>query len=306
MLLITGSIAFDTVETPFDRAERVLGGAAVYSACAASLFTNTAVVGVVGEDFSKEYIDILNTRNIDTSGIKKEQGKTFFWHGKYDIDTNKRETITVELNVFEKFSPLLSDEHKNAEYLFLANIDPDIQYKVLQQCSNLKFSACDTMDLWIETKKDSLLRVFSKIDAILLNDSEARQFTGEYNLKKAALKIFEVGPSVVIIKKGEHGALMFYKKEKKVFVVPAYLIDEVKDPTGAGDTFAGGFIGYLAKIGEITEKTLKQAMVIGNTVASFCVEDFGIGKLLQITKQDIISRGNFLREIIMFEVLNEM
>ncbi|MCX8094221.1 MAG: PfkB family carbohydrate kinase [Candidatus Goldbacteria bacterium] len=298
-VLIVGSVAFDTIETPFERRERVLGGSCTYSAIAASLFTDVSIVAVVGEDFKEEHFKILTDKKIDTSGVKREKGKSFFWEGRYHMDMNLRDTIKTELNVFENFEPVISDEHREKEFLFLANIDPVLQMKVLDSMKRLKFSLCDTMNLWIEIKKKELIQVFKRVDCVVLNDFEVRQFSGVPNLILGAREIRKLGPKYVIIKKGEHGATLI-GPEGLYFSIPSYPVENVIDPTGAGDSFAGAFIGFLAKEKNIDERNLKKAIVYGNVVASYTVEGFGIDRLYNINMNDINNRINSIKKCVEF------
>lgn len=278
-LLIVGSLGLDTVATPFSRVEDALGGSATYISLAASYFTGPVhIVGVVGEDFPKEYITLLEEHNVNLSGLQViPGGKTFRWSGKYHYDLNTRDTLLTELNVFENFNPIIPDNLKKAKYVCLGNIDPVLQLKVLDQIENPRFVVCDTMNYWIEGKKDDLMKVLKRADVLIINDSEARLLAHEPNLIKAAKMIIEMGVDTLIIKKGEHGALLF--GENIIFSAPAYPLESIFDPTGAGDTFAGGFIGYLHKTLDLSPENLKRAVVYGSTMASFCVEEFSTKSL---------------------------
>lgn len=298
-VLIVGSVAFDTIETPFTRKERLLGGSCTYAAIAASLFTDTGVVAVVGEDFTDEHFKIFTDKKIDISGIEKQKGKSFYWEGRYHLDMNTRDTIKTELNVFENFDPQIPEKFKEREFLFLANIDPVLQLKVLNSMKKLKFSICDTMNMWIEIKKQELIEVFKKVNCVVLNDSEVRQFSGVSNLILGAREIRKLGPKYVIIKKGEHGATLT-GPEGLYFSIPSYPVENVIDPTGAGDSFAGAFIGFLSKVGQINEKNLRKAIVYGNAVASYTVEGFSIDRLYQITINDVNNRINMIKKYIEF------
>lgn len=274
-LLVVGSLALDTVATPFDKVTDALGGSATYISLAASYFSGPVnLVGVVGNDFPKRYIRLLEDHNIDTDGLQVMDGKTFRWSGKYHYDLNVRDTLLTELNVFEKFDPVIPDKFRNARFICLGNIDPALQLKVLEQMVNPHFVVCDTMNYWIEGKKDELLRVLKRANVLIINDSETRLLAHEPNLIKAARKIREMGPEILIIKKGEHGALLFM--DDIVFSTPAYPLEMIYDPTGAGDTFAGGFIGYLHKTNDLSVESVKSAVVFGSTLASFCVEKFSV------------------------------
>lgn len=298
-VVIVGSLAFDTIHTPFDKREKILGGACTYSAIAASHFTKPMITGVVGEDFGNKEFGLLNAKNIDVSGVKREMGKSFFWEGKYHLDMNTRDTIKTELNVFEKFNPEVPESYRDVPYLFLANIDPPLQLKVLNAMRKLKFSMVDTMNLWIEIKKNDLIEVFKRVDCVVLNDSEIRQFTGKANLIQGAREIQKIGPKYVIIKKGEHGASIV-GKQGFYFPSNSYPVENVIDPTGAGDSFAGAFIGYVAEQDKVDEETLKKALVYGNATASFTVEGFGTERLAQITRADIDRRVNDIRKLSSF------
>lgn len=278
-LLIVGSLGLDTVATPFSRVEDALGGSATYISLAASYFTGPVhIIGVVGEDFPKEYINLLEDHNVNLSGLQIiPGGKTFRWSGKYHYDLNTRDTLLTELNVFENFNPVIPDNLKKAKYICLGNIDPVLQLKVLDQIENPRFVVCDTMNYWIEGKKEDLMKVLKRADVLIINDSEARLLAHEPNLIKAAKMIIEMGVGTLIIKKGEHGALLF--GENIIFSAPAYPLENIFDPTGAGDTFAGGFIGYLHKTLDLSPDNLKRAVVYGSTMASFCVEEFSTKSL---------------------------
>ncbi len=280
-LLVVGSLALDTVATPFDKVNDALGGSATYISLAASYFSGpVCLVGVVGKDFPKSYIDLLEKHNVDTDGLQVIEGKTFRWSGKYHYDLNVRDTLLTELNVFEKFDPLIPEKYRRSRFVCLGNIDPALQLKVLNQMANPQFVVCDTMNYWIEGKKDELLEVLKRVNVLIINDSEARLLAHEPNLIKAARLIREMGPEILIIKKGEHGALLFM--EEIVFSTPAYPLEMIFDPTGAGDTFAGGFIGYLHKANDLGVESVKSAVVFGSTLASFCVEKFSVNGLLDL------------------------
>lgn len=273
-LLVVGSIALDSVITPFDRIDNALGGSAVYVSLAAGYFSGPVyLVGVVGEDFSKDHLDLLEEHKVDLEGLQVIQGgKTFRWAGKYHYDLNVRDTLLTELNVFESFDPVIPENYRKAKYVLLGNIDPCLQMKVLDQMENPKFVVCDTMNFWIEGKKDDLMEVLKKTDVLIINDSEARLLSQEPNLIKASKIIRAMGPEYLIIKKGEHGALLF--SDDTVFSAPAYPLENIFDPTGAGDSFAGGFIGYLHRTQDISIENMKRAVVYGSAMASFCVEKF--------------------------------
>lgn len=289
-LLVVGSIALDTIETPFDRIERALGGSATFISIAASYFSGPVyLVGVVGDDFSKKHIELLEKHNIDLEGLEKKNGmKTFHWVGKYHYDLNVRDTLCTELNAFEYFDPKIPEKAKSAKYALLGNIDPVLQYKVLQELNNPRFVVCDTMNFWIEGKKEELLKTLKKVHVLIINDSEARLLSKEPNLIKAAKIIREMGPEILIIKKGEHGALLF--AEDKVFSAPAFPVENIFDPTGAGDSFAGGFTGYLHKTQDLDFDNLKRAVIYGSVMASFCVEKFSVKGICELDNLRIQER----------------
>ncbi|MBU1121487.1 MAG: PfkB family carbohydrate kinase [Candidatus Omnitrophota bacterium] len=288
-VLVVGSVALDTIKTPLGECCRVLGGSATYSSVSASFFSGVNLVAVVGGDFPKEHIDLLKKRDVCLKGLDiKQDGKTFSWEGEYSKDFSDPKTIATHLNVFSEFNPKIPREYKNAEYLFLANIDPVIQKAVLNQIEKPKLVVCDTMNYWIENKRQDLIDLLKNIDVFLLNESEARQLSGETVIIKAARAITKMGPKKIIIKKGEHGSIFF--SDGSVFCVPAYLLESVFDPTGAGDTFAGGFIGYLAKNDKIDDETIRKAIVYGSIMATFAVEDFSLRKLGNINEADISRR----------------
>lgn len=288
-LLVVGSLGLDTVATPFDKIENALGGSATYISLAASYFSGPIrLVGVIGDDFPKEYIEMLNNHNIDLEGLQiVEGGKTFRWSGKYHYDLNVRDTLFTELNVFEKFDPIIPENARKSKFICLGNIDPVLQSKVLDQMENPQFVVCDTMNYWIEGKKKELLELLPRVNVLIINDSEARLLAHEPNLIRAAKVIRAMGPQILIIKKGEHGALLF--SEETIFSAPAYPMESIYDPTGAGDSFAGGFIGYLFKTRDLSSESLKRAVIYGSTMASFCVEKFstkGLEELSYLQIQD--------------------
>ncbi|MFA6451146.1 MAG: PfkB family carbohydrate kinase [bacterium] len=300
-LLIVGTVAFDSVETPYGKVERVLGGSGTYAGCAASFFTAPMLAGVVGEDFPDEYFDLLRLRGIDTEGVVRESGKTFHWAGKYETDVNVRTTLLTELNVLEKFDPILPDRFRDVKYLFLANTDPNIQLKVMDQCGKLEFTVLDTMNYWIENTRDALDKALDRADCVLLNDEEARMLCGTPVLRNAARAILEGHPRVVIIKKGEHGVMMFTKDS--FFMLPGFPLEVVKDPTGAGDSFAGGFIGWLAAKDRIDETALRQAVAAGSATASFCCEDFSVDRFRRLEIEELTERSAAFGALTMFEPL---
>jgi sugar/nucleoside kinase (ribokinase family) len=302
-VLIVGSIALDDIKTQLAEHKNLLGGSASYGAVSASNFSPVSLVGIVGEDFPKEHVELFRNRQIDLAGLQIVPGKTFRWSGEYMWDMNTRETRSVELNVFETFTPALPEGYRQTPIVLLANIAPDLQHHVLDQVSQPRFVIADTMDLWINIAKDSLTRLIGRVDMLILNDGEARQFTGETSLIKAGKKIREMGPAYVAIKKGEHGCLLF-GPEAEFFSCPAFPLEDIHDPTGAGDTFAGGLAGYLAAncgTGEVTFEALKKAVVYGSVLASFNVEAFSLERLKTVDKPQIESRYDLFRRISQFE-----
>lgn len=286
-LLIVGTVAFDKIATPAGETEKILGGAGTYIGITSSYFTDRLnMISVIGEDFPEKYLAILKDHKMNTDGIKVvEGGKTFFWHGKYHTDMNCRDTLATELNVLADFNPVVPDSYQDCEYLMLGNLDPNVQNKVLDQLKKRpKFVVMDTMNFWMDIALDALLATIARVDVLTINDEEARQLSGEYSLVKAARKILKMGPQYLIIKKGEHGALLF-DKEGRSFFAPALPLEEVVDPTGAGDTFAGGFIGYLAKTQDLSFENLKRAVVYGSALASVTVEKFGTDKIAYLTEE---------------------
>jgi len=287
--LTVGTVAFDAIETPFDKVDKIIGGSATYICTAASYFyKNQQMVSVIGSDFPQESLDEFQRRGINTDGLDVKQGeKSFFWSGKYHSDMNSRDTLITDLNVLADFNPVLPESYQSAEYVMLGNIDPSLQNKVLDQIPNRpKLVMLDTMNFWMDIAMDELKSVLKRIDVLTINDAEARQLTGEYSLVKAAKKVAEMGPKYLIIKKGEHGALLF-DNENNVFFAPALPLEEVFDPTGAGDTFAGGLMGYLAKTGDVSFENMKRGIIYGSTMASFCVEKFGPNRLFELTDEEI-------------------
>jgi len=294
-ILVVGSIAFDTVETPLSSAEDSPGGSALYFSNAASFFAPVNVVGVVGTDFNLSKIQLVNSHTINFDGLYSEEGKTFRWGGRYYEDPNKRDTLFTHLNVFENFQPRIPENYKKSEIVFLANIDPDLQLQVLAQMTNPRLVVLDTMNFWISGKRSSLEKVISKSHILIVNDEEIKQFTGEVNVIKGAEKILDLGPDVVIIKKGEHGAVMMSKDS--YFVAPAFPVSNVVDPTGAGDSFAGGLVGYLAKNGKFDDSEMRKSVIYGSVVASFNVEDFSFKRLVSISEKDLEQRFEKFKEI---------
>ena len=302
-LLIVGTVAFDAIETPFGKTDKILGGAATYIGLSASHFNvKSGIVSVVGEDFPQEYLDLLTARNIDISGIEVVKGgKTFFWSGKYHNDLNSRDTLITELNVLADFNPVVPQDFKDAEVVMLGNLHPIVQSGVLNQMTSTpKLVVLDTMNFWMDCALPELLDVIKRVDVITINDEEARQLSGEYSLVKAAAKIHTMGPKYVVIKKGEHGALLFHNKE--VFFAPALPLEEVFDPTGAGDTFAGGFSGYIAQSENISFNNMKNAIIQGSNLASFCVEKFGTERMESLQKPEVQDRLKQFKSLTQFDI----
>ena len=302
-LLAVGTVAFDAIETPFGKTDKILGGSGTFVGLAAAQFgIQTGVVSVVGGDFPKSYLDMMNDRGINTDGVEiVEDGKTFFWSGKYHNDMNSRDTLITELNVLADFSPVVPEAFKDASIVMLGNLHPLVQLSVLDQMNEKpKLAILDTMNFWMDAALEDLHTVLKRIDVITINDEEARQLSGEYSLVNAAKKIHEMGPKYVVIKKGEHGALLF--NEGKMFFAPALPLAEVFDPTGAGDTFAGGFSGYLAKTGDVSFENMKNAIIYGSNLASFCVEKFGTERMQELTKDEVLERLQAFKELTQFDI----
>ena len=302
-LLIVGTVAFDAIETPFGKTDKILGGAATYIGLAAShLNLDSAVISVVGGDFPKKHLNLLKNKNIDVSGIEiVKEGKTFFWSGKYHNDMNSRDTLSTELNVLADFNPVVPETYKDADIVMLGNLHPIVQLSVLNQMeSKPKLTILDTMNFWMDNTLEDLLKVIEKVDVITINDEEARQLTGEYSLRKAAKKIHSMGPKYVVIKKGEHGALIF--SGSQVFYAPALPLEEVFDPTGAGDTFAGGFAGFLAASKNISFDNMKNAVIYGSALASFCVEKFGTQRMENLTNTEVNERLSQFKSLTQFDI----
>lgn len=300
-LLIAGTVAFDAIETPFGKTDKIIGGAASYISLAASYFTTPVkIVSAVGGDFPSEYIRLLNDHGIDTDGLEVRSGeKSFFWSGKYSEDLNFRETLVTELNVIENYKPVIPSTHKDNRYLMLGNLAPDIQLSIIEQLHpRPELIVLDTMNFWIENAPVSLKKAISMVDVLTINDAEARQLSGEYSLPRAARKILSMGPEFLIIKKGENGALLF--SGEKMFFAPALPIEDVFDPTGAGDSFAGGFTGYLAKTNDLSFENMKNAIIAGSAMASFCVEKFGTENLVKLEKTNIFNRIRLFGELVRF------
>ena len=302
-LVIVGTVAFDAIETPFGKTDKILGGAATFIGLAASQFNiDAAIVSIVGGDFPQKHLDLLSNKNIDISGIEiVKEGKTFFWSGKYHNDMNTRDTLATELNVLADFNPVVPTNYKDAEVVMLGNLHPLVQVSVLEQMEKKpKLVILDTMNFWMDCALEELKSVIKKIDVITINDEEARQLTGEYSLVVAARKIHEMGPKYVVIKKGEHGALLFH--DDNVFYAPALPLEEVFDPTGAGDTFAGGFAGYLAKTNDVSFENMKNAVIYGSTLASFCVEKFGTERMENLGYKEVHQRLQQFKQLTQFEI----
>ena len=303
-VLVVGSVAFDSVETPFGQVDEALGGSALYFSNSASYYAGVDLVAVVGEDFPNEPIDDLKNRGVDTSGLHRADGETFRWKGRYGYDLNEPDTLDTQLNVFGDFHPELPDHYRDAPFVFLANIDPELQIEVLEQVDGPEFVALDTMNFWIDKKREALVEAIGQVDMLLINEMEARQLADEANIVQAAQTIREMGPNILSIKRGEYGALTF--TPEGVFFAPAYPLEEVYDPTGAGDTFAGGLLGYLAGKGEATETRLRQASIIGGVMASFCVEDFSLGGLQDLDDDRIARRFEKFERLVDFETIDSL
>jgi sugar/nucleoside kinase (ribokinase family) len=299
-LLVVGSVAYDAIETPAAKVDQALGGSATFFAAAASYLAPVDLVAVVGTDFDRQELDFLCQQGVDLDGLTVEAGETFRWKGKYLKDMNERETIYTHLNVFEHFNPVLPEKYKNSDFVFLANIGPDLQRSVIEQVARPKFIAMDTMNYWITGTLDSLKQTLARVDALLINDSEVRMLSGENNLFIGARKIQKMGPKTIIIKKGEHGSILIH--EQAYFFCPAFPIENLADPTGAGDCFAGGFMGYLALSGKTDISNLRTAVVFGCALASFCVEDFSVNRLMGLSKEEIDLRVSGLHEMTRFDV----
>ena len=297
-VLVVGSIALDTVKTPFGEAQDAVGGSAVYFAAGASFFTPVNVVGVVGEDFPLASLDFLKARKVDLRGLSAQPGKTFRWSGVYGANLNERETLDTQLNVFAAFKPSIPDAYRRTDYVFLANIDPELQLDVLRQVERPRLIVCDTMNFWIEGKRDALLRTLKAVDVLILNDAETRQLAEEADLLKAARKALTMGPKTLVVKKGEHGALLISRET--FFAAPAYPTESVFDPTGAGDSFAGGFVGRLAQTGDLSEDGLRRAVVYGSVIASFNVERFSVDRLKDLSQEEIRERFRAFKRITQF------
>jgi len=301
-IVVVGSVAFDTVQTPYGKREKILGGAATYFSLSASYFTDARVVAVVGEDFSPDDEAVMKKRGVDTRGIQHAKGRTFHWTGEYGENVNEAKTLNTELNVFETFQPQIPNEYYNSEFLFLANIDPVLQTQVRDAMQGVKLVGGDTMNYWIKDHRQNLSKMLERVDVLLINDTEAKMLAGDNSLPRAARKVLEFGPRALVIKHGEYGATIFFRGGQfegghHPFRAPALPLDEVRDPTGAGDSFAGGFMGYLAAQGEVTRRTMKHAMFYGGVMGSFAVEQFGTERLQSLTREEIDRRFNIFREL---------
>lgn len=301
-IVVVGSVAFDSLKTPFGAREKILGGAATHFSLSASYFTDVRVVAVVGEDFTQEEESVMTRRGVDTRGIQHAKGKTFFWKGEYGENVNEARTLDTQLNVFEKFDPQVPAEYKDSDYLFLANIDPALQVRVRDSMKRVKLVGGDTMNFWITSQRQNLNEMLKRVDILLINDGEAKMLADDSSLPRAANKVLEMGPKALVIKHGEYGATIFFRDGEfggghHPFRAPALPLDEVRDPTGAGDSFAGGFMGYIASQGEITRRVLKHAMFYGSVMGSFAVERFGTERMQSLTREAIDERFNAFREL---------
>jgi len=303
-ILVVGSVALDSIQTPFGKVKDALGGAATYFSIAAQLYDHVNLVAVVGTDFPPEHVEFFKQRGINLDGLQIAKGKTFRWSARYDYNMNNAETLDTQLNVFATFHPQLPDHYRDAEYIFLANIDPVLQLEVLSQVRQPKLTVLDTMNYWINYRKETLTQAISAVDIVLMNEAEARQYANTFSLIRAAHKILSLGPKALVVKKGEYGAVMFANGDvptRSFFFAPAYPLEKIKDPTGAGDSFAGGFIGYLAQQGHVTNDNIRRAIVHGSVVASFTVEDFGTARLRTVTMEEILARYREFKDFTNFE-----
>ncbi len=298
-LLVVGTVALDSVATPFGRVDSTLGGSAAYFSTSASYFTDVRLVAVIGEDFPKEHVQFFKSKNVDVRGLQQDQGKTFHWKGEYGYDLNEARTLATDLNVLATFKPDIIDDYRHSDVVFLANIDPEIQLDVLRQVNKPKLVACDTMNYWISSKPDALVRTLREVDILTINEAEIRQLAGEASLVKAARKVLALGPKTVVVKQGSYGALMF--TNNGAFSAPAYPLETVFDPTGAGDTFAGGFMGYLANTMNFSEQSLRQAVIFGSVMASLNVEAFSLDRLRSLDYQEIEARYREFKKLTHFE-----
>jgi sugar/nucleoside kinase (ribokinase family) len=298
-LLVVGSVALDSIETPFGRVQDALGGSATFFSAAASLYSAVQLVGVIGDDFPEQQLEFLAARGVDLAGLERCEGESFRWSGVYSYDLNSRETLETRLGVFADFQPRIPDGFRDAEWIFLGNIDPVLQCEVLEQVRAPRLIACDTMNFWIDGKRGDLMRLLERVDLLMVNDSEARQLSGDHNLLRAARWIQAHGPDMVIIKKGEHGAILFTREFS--FYAPGFPLEEIFDPTGAGDAFAGGFMGYLARAGSLDATHLRRAMIVGSAMGSFAVERFGLDRFRDLTTREVHERVCLFRELTAFE-----
>lgn len=299
-LLVVGSVALDSVETPFGRTENALGGSAVFFGCAGALLHPVQMVGVVGRDYPMAELKRLAERGLDLRGVTVADGESFRWAGKYGFDLQTRDTLETRLGVFANFRPVIPEPFRDAEYVFLGNIDPELQLEVLEQVRRPKMVACDTMNYWIQGKRTALMKLLERVDTLLLNDSEVRELSGDWHITRAARWVLERGPKYVVVKKGEHGAVLVQKD--RIFYVPAYPIEDVFDPTGAGDSFAGGFMAHLARTGDLSDANMRLAMVYGSAMGSFAVERFSVGRFEEITLADVSNRVKAYRDLVHFEL----
>src|SRR5712692_1047183 len=299
-VLVVGSVAFDCIETPYGKKEEILGGSATYFSVSASSFVPVNVVAVVGEDFGPQHRRVFTDRAIDVRGLEQAEGKTFRWRGEYSGMMNEARTLETQLNVFETFAPKIPAPYLESEFVFLGNIHPSLQLHVRQQLTRARLVACDTMNYWISGTPEQLKKTLAQVDMLVINEGEARLLSGSDHLKRAAAEIRKLGPQIVVIKRGEYGACLF--KDDTIFFAPGYPLEEVHDPTGAGDTFAGGFLGYLARSGKLSDANLRRALVYGSVMASFAVEEFGLGRLLRVTRQEIEARFNEFKSMTHFDV----
>ncbi len=299
-VLVVGSVAFDSLKTPHGKAEEILGGSATYFSVTASYFSPVRVVAVVGDDFGVDALSVFTSRSIDIEGLERARGKTFRWRGEYDGGMNEARTLDTQLNVFETFSPKIPASYLTSEFVFLGNIDPPLQLHVRQQLPKARLVACDTMNYWIKGKPEDLRRILAAVDLLVVNESEARMLSGSDNLKRAAQEIRSMGPRAVVVKRGEYGACLF--RDSTIFFAPGYPLEQVHDPTGAGDTFAGGFMGQLARSGDLSDASLRRALVYGSVMASFAVEEFGLSRLLRLQPQEIEGRFHEFKAMTHFDV----
>ncbi len=300
-LLVVGSMAFDSVKTPFGERENAIGGSATYFSVSASYFADVRLVAVVGEDFPQSELDFLADRSVDLAGLERRQGETFRWKGEYGYDLNTAHTLDTQLNVFQDFQPQVPDSFRESEYVFLANIDPELQASVLDQVSSPRLVACDTMNFWIEGKRDELVKTIGMVDLVVINEGEVRELAGDSNILKASRKILEIGPKTLVVKQGEYGALLI--QNDSVFSAPGLPLEDINDPTGAGDTFAGGFMGYLASKGDLSRDGLRRAVIFGSVMASFNVESFSYDRLRTLTGEDIEGRYREFSDLAHFDRL---